>query len=155
MRLNKILWMVAGITLVTVLAHAENEGLAASQSVPAGERVANYLQAYLLKVGTIVEAKSSGGLFDGTHTYRVIVSYDPEKKDLDISVIGTSQDPEIEQNMLGTVRDIVLKLNPKLRKYFGVTLQDTDLAMDYLYAKSGTVLMRFRDGKYVKSLPGN
>jgi len=150
MRLNKILWMAMWIALSTGLAWAENEGLASLQSVPAGERVANYLQAYLMKVGTIVEAKSSGGLFEGPHTYRVVVSYDPDKKDLDVSVIGIAQDPEVEQNMLGAVRDIVLKLNPKLQKYFGVTLEDTDLSMDYLYAKSGTVLMRFRDGKYMK-----
>jgi len=150
MSLKKLQWIAVGITLSMGLARAENEGMASLQSVPAGERVANYLQAYFMKVGTVVEAKSSGGLFEGAQTYRVIVSYDPDKKDLDVAVIGMAQDPEVEQNMLGTVREILLKLNPKLQKYFGVTLQDTDLSMDYLYAKSGTVLTRFREGKYMK-----
>lgn len=155
MRLNKILWMAAAITLITGSAWAENEGLASLQTVPAGERVANYLQAYFMKVGTIVEAKSSGGLFEGAQTYRVIVTYDQDKKDLDVTVIGMAQDPEIDQNMLGTAKDIILKLNLKLKKYFGVTLQDADLSMDYLLAKSGTVLMRFRDGKYLKTIMEN
>lgn len=40
---------------------AENDGLAVTQTVPTGERVANYLQNYLGTIYTVVEAKNSGG----------------------------------------------------------------------------------------------
>lgn len=117
--------------------------------VPFGERVANFLQAHMTTIGTVVEAKNVGGLLEEGQTYRVVVTWDPEQKCLDVSLIGTKQDPQTVQNMLETLRKIILGLNPKLKRNFGVTLQDHDLSMDYLYAKSGKVLLRYKDGNFI------
>jgi hypothetical protein len=143
--------LLAGFSALFVvgLAWAGNDSLAVTQTVPAGERVANYLQNYLGMIYTVVEAKNSGGLFEGPQTYRVVVSYDPDQKNLDVTLIGSQQDPQVIQRTMDVMRKITLKLNPKLQKDFGVTLQDGDLSMDYLYAKTGQVLDRYRDGKYL------
>ena len=147
---NRILTLAVCSALWAGVAQAQNEDMAKLQTVPAGERVANYLQVYLTKLGTIVEAKSSGGILEGAQTYRVTVGYDPDKEGLDVAVIGMAHDPEATQKMLGVIEDIILKANPRLQKYFGVSLQEKDLAIDYLYAKTGEVEMRLRDGKYIK-----
>lgn len=143
----------AGVTVILlffgiVRSWAANDGLAKLQTVPAGERAANYLQSYLTTIGTVVEAKNAGGILGGTQTYRVVVIYNPDEQGLEVTLIGSVQDPEIIQNMMGTLEKIILGSSSKLKKYFDVTLGDADLSMDYLYAKTGRVLARYRDGKY-------
>ena len=138
------------LSLGVGLAWAANEGLAVPQQVPAGERVANYLQAYWAKIGALVEAKTGGDILAGNQTYKVLVVYDPDGKVLDISLIGMSRDRKIAQQMLEVAKQIILKLNPKIEKRFGVTLQDGDLSMEYLYAKSGEVVLRYQDGNFVE-----
>lgn len=152
MGLKKAVFLVAFLGAVG-LGQAENGGLAKLQAVPVGERVANYLQAYLTTVYTVVEAKSSGGILDGHQTYRAVVVYDLEPNVLDITLIGMQQDTQTVQDMMDAVRKIVLKLNPKLQKDFKVTLQDEDLSMDYLYAKSGQILARYQAGKFFSVPP--
>ncbi len=129
-------------------AWASNGDLAKPQMVPAGERVANYLQSYLTTIGTIVEAKKSGGILEGSQTYRAIVVYNPDQQRLEISLVGSVEGPDTIQDMLEALKKIILGLNPKLQKYFGVTLDDADFSMDYLYAKTGKVLVRYRNGRY-------
>jgi hypothetical protein len=138
------------LSLGISLAWAGNEGLALPQQVPAGERVANYLQAYWAKIGALVEAKTGGDILGGFQTYKVVVDYDPEKKVLEVSLVGMSRDKKIAQQMLEAVKQIILKLNPKIEKRFGVTLQEGDLSMEYLYAKSGETLLRYQDGHFVE-----
>lgn len=156
MRVKKAAFLaVMLLPLMSVRGWAENNSLAKTRPVPAGERVAGYLQGYLTKIYTVVETKASGGLFDGSQTYRVVVAYDPGAKELDITLIGSQQDAKTIERMMDVMRKIVLKLNPRLQKDYGVTLQDGDLSMDYLYAKTGQVLERYRDGKYLGNLPAD
>jgi len=153
MGLKKQLGGVLAALLAAGVVWAGNDGLAVTQTVPAGERVANYLQNYLGTIYTVVEAKSSGGLFDGPQTYRVVVGYDPDQKNLDVTLVGAQQDPKVIEHMMDVMRGIALRLNPKLQKNFGVTLRDGDLSMDYLYAKTGHVMERYREGKYLGPAP--
>lgn len=143
----------AGAVLLAALlgagaVRAGNDGLVATQPVPAGERVASYLQAYLTKICAVLETRNSG-LIEGFQTYQVVVTYDPDLKDLDLTMVGTQQDLKVIEHMMDVIRGIVLKLNPKLQKNFGVTLRDGDLSMDYLFAKTGQIMDRYRDGKYL------
>jgi len=149
----KKLWLALVLVLTQTPVFSQNAGLAKTGSVPAGERVAHYLQIYFEKIGTVVETKSSGGLFGGSKTYRVLVLYDPDRQGLEVTVIGGEDSRAVGQSMLDAARGIILKLNPRLQKYFEVTLQETDLSMDYLCAKNGQVLVRYRDGKYKDNEP--
>lgn len=153
MWIKKTAFLAAGLAfLAATCCQAGNNGLAEVRPVPVGERVAAYLQGYLTKIFTVLETKNSGGFFDGTQTYRAVVAYDPDAKNLDITLVGTQQDTKVIDHMMGVMRQIILKLNPKLQKDYGVTLQDGDLSMDYLYAKTGQVLERYRDGDYLGPL---
>ena len=143
-------WLVLGWAFLAGMASGQNADLSKARPVPAGERVAAYLQTYFEKIGTVVEAKSSRDLFGGSKTYRVLVVYDPDQQGLEVTVMGGDDDPAVGQSMLDTARDIILKLNPKLQKYFEVTLQASDLSMDYLCAKNGKVLVQYRDGKFLE-----
>lgn len=82
------------------------------------------------------------------------MSYDLDQKNLDVTLIGSQQDLKVIENTMDVMRKIALKLNPKLQKNFGVTLLDGDFSMDYLYAKTGQILDRYRDGKYLGPAPG-
>lgn len=146
-------WAAGVLFLAAGWAAAGNSGLASLQRVPAGERVANYLQAYLTTIGTIVESENSGGILEGARTYRVVAAYDPDQEAMEITLIGMQRDPATLREMLGVVRKIILKLNPKLRKNFGVTLGEGDFRMTYLYAKSGQVLMRYPEGDAPQGAP--
>lgn len=150
MALQNKLW-AAGLAffLGVSWAWSGNNDLTKTEAVPAGERVANYLQACLTTFGTILESEKSGDLLGGAQTYRVVVVYDPGQKVLDITLIGNKQDPKAAQTMLEAVRDVILKLDPRIRKNFGVTLGEGDLSMDYIYAKSGRILLKYRDGGFM------
>ncbi len=144
---------VALFLLGTAWVWAGNGDLAKTREIPAGESVAYYLQACLTTFGTILEAKNSGGLFDGGQTCRVVAVYNPDRQGIDVTVIGTQGDPKTSQTVLENFLKVILKLNPNLKKNFGVTLQESDLSMDYLYAKNGQVLMRYREGQFLQGPP--
>ena len=73
---------------------AGNDALAQLQSVPTGERVANYLQSMMISVCAILEAKKPGDMLNRAEMYRVAVTYDPQEKVIELSVVGDPYRPQ-------------------------------------------------------------
>lgn len=138
------------ISLVAGSAQAGNDLLSQPQTVTTGERVASYLQSLMISVGAILEVKNSGDLLNGPEFYRVGVTYNPDEKVLEIAVVCNQGDPKIARQKLELTQKVILSFNPRLQKIYGVTLSEKDLWMDYLDAKSGRILLKYRDGKYVE-----
>jgi hypothetical protein len=129
--------------------YAGNDALAQSQSVPTGERVASYLQSMMFSVSAILEAKKPGDLISNPEIYRVAVTYDPQEKVIELSVVGLHTDPQNAQEKLEMTKKLVLSFNKKIQRNFGVTLGESDFVMDYLDAKSSHIILKYKDGQYV------
>ena len=129
-------------------AWAGNDLLSKPQPVTAGERVANYLQSLMISAGAILEAKNPGDLLNAPEFYRVGVTYNPEEKVLEIAVVGNQGDPKTVRQKLELTQKIILSFNKRLQRIYGVTLAENDFWMDYLDAKSGQILLKYRDGQY-------
>ncbi len=128
---------------------AGNEALGEPQTITAGERVANYLQSMMISVSAVLESKKPGDIMGNPEVYRVGVTYDPQEKVIELSVVGIQADPKIAQDKLELTRKLVLSFNPKIQRNFGVTLGENDFVMDYLNAKTNHITLKYRDGKFL------
>jgi len=139
--------------LVTAPSWAANDALAQAQSVPTGERVANYLQTMLTAVGQLLIIKHPPGMIsDSNNTYRATVLYDPDRKVIQISLIGTQTDPKTLKALLEFTKDEVLSLNKTIQKDFGATLGDTDIDISYLNVAMNKTLLSYKDGRYSQDI---
>ena len=129
-------------------AQAGNDALAQPQTVLAGERVAQYLQAMMISVSAILETKKPGDLISGPEVYRVAVTYDPQDKLIELSVVGAQNDPKIARDKLEMTLKLALSFNKKIQRNFGVTLSENDLSMDFLDAKTSQIIVRYRGGQF-------
>lgn len=140
--------MILGLFLAGRI-YAGNDALAQTQSVPTGERVANYLQSMMISVCAILEAKKPGDMINSAEIYRVGVTYDPEEKVIELSVVGIHTDPKNAQEKLELTKKLVMSFNKKIQRNFGVTLGESDIVMDYLDARSSHIILKYRDGQFV------
>lgn len=146
--------MKRAILLVPLLALASrgfsgNDQLGEAQTITTGERVAYYLQSQMILASGIQETKDSGDLLNPGDVLRVAVTYEPTRKVIEISVVGNRKDVEKAQERLEALQKVILKLNKKIQVNFGVTLALGDISMDYLDAKTGKIVLRCRDGKFL------
>jgi hypothetical protein len=128
---------------------AGNDRLSEVQPVPAGERAANYLQVLLTSASQIIATQNAGGLFSDHEPYRVAVTYDPDNKVIEASVVGTKDKLEDAKAVLDIVEKLILSFNKRLQKNFGVTLSETDIYMDYLNARTSQSVVKYKNGQYV------
>lgn len=137
--------------LVFALGHralAGNNALSQPQTITTGERVAAYLQSLMIPISAILEAKRPGDLLNPRGIYRVGVTFDPQEKVLDVSVVGNRDDLDSARKELEMTRDLLLSFNKKITRNFGIALGENDLAMDYLDVKMGKIILRYHDGKF-------
>jgi hypothetical protein len=146
--LKMILALLSGLFLVG-RAYGGNDALAQPQTVTAGERVANYLQSMMNSVSAVLEVQNSGDILNGREIYRVGVTYDPMDKVIELSVVGLQTDPKMAQEKLELTRNLVMSFNKKIQRNFGVTLGENDFVMDYLYAKTNQIVLKYRDGQFL------
>lgn len=152
-----LLTFLPALCLTLGSVHAGNDALAVVQPVPAGERAANYLQILLTSASQIIATQNSGGLFSDHEPYRVAVTYNPESKVIEASVVGTKDQLDDAKAVLDIVEKLILSFNKRLQRNFGVTLSETDLYMDYLNARTSKSIVKYKDGKYLMagtSTPG-
>ncbi len=135
--------------LVTSPIWAGNASLSQTQAVPAGERVANYLQAVVQSEGDIINFRNKGDVFSGHAPHRFSFNYDPDQQVIDGYVIGDLDDVSDIEKMLDLTRKIVLSLNKKIQKYYGVKLEDNDLVLDYFNVKIGQEVVKYTNGQYI------
>ncbi len=144
-----ILCLLSGSVL-----YAGNVALSEKSMVPVGERIANYLQAVMVPAGAAVDAKNPGDVFNPRDPYRLSFNYDPEGQVIDVYLTGGSDNIDEIKNRFVLTQELILKLNRKIEKYYGVTLKAEDLSMDYLNVKTGKIMLKWVDGQYIdKSQP--
>jgi hypothetical protein len=148
-------WALGFILFLAGRAEAGNGALAQLQAVPAGERVANYLQSLMSLTSQILAARNQGGidLFNERDAYRVSITYNPDLMVVEASIVGTHDDPKATRDSIELTKGLILGFNKRLQKNFGVTLTEEDLSVDYLNAKTGKILLRYHGGKYLSSSP--
>jgi hypothetical protein len=146
-----VLVLVCGLFLMGQACSA-NEALAQAQTVPVGERIANYLQSMMISVSAILEAKKQGDIISNPEIYRVGVTYDPTDKVIELSVVGLQTDPKMVQEKLELTRNLVMSFNKKIERNYGVTLGERDFVMDYLYAKTNQIILKYRDGQFLSQV---
>jgi len=116
--------------------------------VPTGERIANYLQEVMSSACEVVTARSPGDIFSPKEPFRLAFNYDPEAQVIDVYVTGKLEKAEDIKTIFDFSQKLVLSLNDKVQKFYGVTLKATDLSMDYLNVTNGKVMMKLVNGKY-------
>ncbi|HXL73748.1 MAG TPA: hypothetical protein VN963_09000 [bacterium] len=129
--------------------HAGNAALSQSSTVPAGERIANYLQAVMSSAGEVVTARSPGDIFSPKDPFQLAFNYDPEAQVIDVYITGKLEKAEDIKPIFDLTQKLVLRLNDKIQKFYGVTLQVEDLSVDYLNVDSGKVIMKLVNGQFV------
>lgn len=129
--------------------YAGNVALSQFSTVPAGERIANYLQAVMFSAGEVVTARSPGDIFSPKEPFRLAFNYDPEAQVIDVYITGKLEKTEDVKPIFDLTQKLILRLNDKIQKFYGVTLKAEDLSMDYLNVERGKVIMKFLNGRYV------
>jgi hypothetical protein len=137
------------LTLLTASAQAGNPALSQTSAVPAGERVANYLQALMTSAGEMVTAKSAGDIFSPKDTFHLSFNYDPEAQVIDVYLTGKLEKAEDIKPIFDLTQKLILRLSDKIQKYYGVTLKAEALSMDYLNLNSGKVILKLVNGQYM------
>ena len=145
---RKIIYVLALSLLFSGKVQAGSDALSQPQTVTAGERVANYLQSLMGTASAILVAQKPGDLLNGFDVYRVGVTYNPDEKVIDISVVGSHDDLQIAQQKLELTQKLVMSFNKKIQKNFGVTLGEDDFIMDYLDAKTSRIILKYRNGNF-------
>ena len=137
------------LMFLTGVLYAGNDALSQTSAVPTGERIANYLQGVMTSVGEMVNAKNPGDIFSPKEPFYLSFDYDPEHQVIDVYITGKLENPQDIQPVIELTQKLVLRLNPKLQKYYGVTLKSEDLSMDYLNVNNGKVLVKWVNGQFV------
>ena len=129
--------------------YAGNVALSEKTSVPVGERIANYLQAVIFSASQIVGDRSGGDMFSGHEDQRFSFNYDPEQQVIDVYVVGNLESVSDIEKRLDFTQKLILGLNQKIKKYYGVELGVNDLEIDYFNRKYGQEVVKYKDGKYI------
>lgn len=129
--------------------YAGNTALSQAVTVPTGERIANYLQAVMFSAGEVVTARSPGDVFSPKEPFHLAFNYDPEAQMIDVYVTGKLEKTEEIKPIFDLTQKLILHLNDKIQKFYGVTLNAKDLSMDYLNVEKGKVIMKLVNGQYV------
>lgn len=147
--MNRSFFILGMLVLLNRSVWAGNVALSQTQAVPAGERIANYLQAVVQSEGDIINFKDKGDVFSGHLPHRFAFNYDPDQQVIDGYVIGDLDQVKDIERMLDLTRKLVLSLNKKIQKYYGVTLKDDDLTLDYFNVKLGQEVVKYANGQYI------
>jgi hypothetical protein len=148
MTLKQMGWVLVLLFVVGTRVYAGDDALSQPQTVTAGERVAAYLQSLMISTGAIIESKNQGDLINRPEVYRIAVTYDLQDKVLDVSVVGTEGDIEAAKKKLKIAQEMIMNFNKKIQRNFGITLTKDDLVMDYLDAKAGKIILKYRNGNF-------
>lgn len=139
-----VVLMVLGDTV-----YAGNAALSQALTVPTGERIANYLQAVMFSAGEVVTARSPGDIFSPKEPFHLAFNYDPESQVIDVYITGKLEKAEDIKPIFDLTQKLILRLNDKIQKFYGVNLKVEDLSMDYLNVERGKIIMKFLNGQYV------
>jgi hypothetical protein len=140
------------VVILTVLrgsVYAESAVLSQASTVPAGERIANYLQAVMFSAGEVVTARSPGDIFSPKEPFHLAFNYDPEAQMIDVYITGKLEKAEDIKPIFDLTQKLILRLNDKVQKFYGVTLKVEDFSMDYLNVERDKVIMKFLNGQYI------
>ena len=140
---------LTGLIFLSRAVYAGDAALAQASTVPAGERIANYLQAVMSSAGEVITARSPGDMFSPKEPFHLAFNYDPESQVIDVYITGKLEKSEEIKPIFDLTQQLILRLNGKILKFYGVTLKAEDFSMDYLNLNSGKVIMKLADGHYI------
>jgi hypothetical protein len=102
--------------MLSGLAYAGNAALSQALSVPAGERIANYLQTVMSPVGEVVTAWSPGDVFSPKDPFHLAFNYNPETRVINIYLTGKLEKSEDIKPIFDLTQKLILRLNGKIQK---------------------------------------
>jgi hypothetical protein len=148
----KKLSFIFSLYLVTGIAFGGNDALASKGPISKGERVSAYLQTMLTIKCQILDInrpdKTTVG-FDYQEPIRLVVTYEPGPKTIEVSMVGTMEDPKNVQGLIGYIEKTILGYNKRLQEDFDVILDEKDISIGYLNVKNGKIVTQFKNGEFV------
>ncbi|SRR5665213_74558 len=141
--------LLAALMVLRGSVYAGNAALSQASAVPTGERIANYLQAVMFSAGEVVTARSPGDIFSPKEPFHLAFNYDPEAQMIDVYITGKLEKAEDIKTIFDLTQKLILRLNDKIKKFYGVNLRVEDLSVDYLNVERGKVIMKFFNGQYI------
>jgi hypothetical protein len=134
---------------------AANDDLETQEPAYLGEQVASYLQTLLTGVSQTLAVKPFPDVPAlNKEPYRATVTYDPDEEAVDVSLVGSQDDVAAVRSILDFTKNLLLGFNKKLDYYYGTTLEEEDIEMEYLDVPDNRTILRFEDGFYYLPAPG-
>jgi hypothetical protein len=134
---------------------AANDDLETQEPAYLGERVAAYLQTLLTGVSQTLAVKPFPDVPAlNREPYRATVTYDPDEEAVDVSLVGSQADLAAVRSILDFTKNLLMGFNKKLDYYYGTTLEEEDIEMQYLDVPDNRTVLRFEDGFYYLPAPG-
>ncbi len=140
-----LLLLALGFTLAG-MAFAQDEALSARDSVPAGERLASYLQSYFNTFSSLEALKP------GQEPLRANIFYNPGAQIITVLVVGSLTDPEEAKPILTTALKVLMQSAKNVKNSYGFTLSEKDLALLYFSAGSRKSILTLKAGAWTEAV---
>ncbi len=142
-------FLLAGVFLAIGMARAANDDLGASDSVPVGERVANYLQMMVTATTQAMPLKPKAKYPNQEQEpIRAVIIYNPDEERLDVTLVGSLENTEAVKEDFAFMRRLILGFNKKLDYYYEVTLSDDDINLEYHNVPKNKTILKYENGLY-------
>ena len=138
-----------GAFLLTGALQAANDTLGAWDSVPVGERVANYLQTMVTATTQAMPLKPDTKYPNlKQEPIRATILYNPDEETLDVTLVGSLEDVDAVKEDFTFMRKLILGFNKKLDYYFEVTLSNEDINLEYHNVPKNKSILKYENGLY-------
>jgi hypothetical protein len=138
-----------GALLFAGACQAANDNLGAWDSVPVGERVANYLQIMVTATTQAMPLKPQTKYPNlAQEPIRATIIYNPDEETLDVTLVGSLEDANAVKEDFTFMRKLILGFNKKLDYYFEVTLADEDINLEYHNVPKNKTILKYENGLY-------
>jgi hypothetical protein len=142
-------FLCVGAFLVFGSVHAANDDLGAADSVPVGERVANYLQMMVTATTQAMPLKPKAKYPNqAQEPIRAVIIYNPDEERLDVTLVGCLENAEAVKEDFAFMRKLILGFNKKLDYYYEVTLSDGDINLEYHNVPKNKTILKYENGLY-------
>ncbi len=142
--MRKILLLLALGFGMAGMAFAQDDALSARDSVPAGERLASYLQSYFNTFSSLEALKP------GQEALKANIFYNPGAQVITVLVVGSLTDPEDAKPVLTTALKVLMRSAKNVKSSYGFTLSEKDLALLYFSAGSRKSILTLKAGAWTE-----
>ncbi len=137
------------VLLFSGFAYGANDSLGAWDSVPVGERVANYLQIMVTATLQALPLKPQTKYPNlDKEPIRFTILYNPDEEALDVTLVGSLDDTGAVKADFTFMRKLILGFNKKLDYYFEASLTDEDINLEYHNVPKNKTILKYENGLY-------